>query len=94
MLSKVEYFQKKKQKEKEVLRTQRLKISTPKQMLQGIALTKVKADNTSENLLHEIRQTIYYLYQAKEITKKVYNNIMDSVKLKCKKTNTRSMSSK
>ena len=94
MLSKVGSFQKKKHKEKEVLRTHRLKLSTPKQMLQRIALTKVKADNTSENLLHEIRQTIYYLYQAKEITKKVYNNIMDSVKLKCKKTNTRSMSSK
>ena len=63
-------------------------------MLQGIALTKVKADNTSENLLHEIIQTIYYLHQAKEITKKVYNNIMDSVMLQCQKSNPRSMSSK
>ena len=46
-----------------------------------IALVQVKAVNTSENLLNEIRQIIYYLYQAKEIIKKVYNNIMNSIKL-------------
>ena len=60
-----------------------LKILTPKQMLQRlpIALAQVKAGNTSENLLNEIRQIIYSLYRAKEIIKKVYNNIMNSVKL-------------
>ena len=36
-----------------------------------IALARVKADNTSENLLNEIREIIYSLYRAKEITKKV-----------------------
>ena len=36
-----------------------------------IAIAEVKAGNISENLL-EIRQIIYSLYQAKEITKKVY----------------------
>ena len=46
-----------------------------------IALAQVKSGNTSGNLLHEIRQIIYSLYQTKEITKKVYNNIMDSIKL-------------
>ena len=46
-----------------------------------IDLAKVKAGNTSENLLNEIRQIIYSLYQEKEVTKKVYNNIMNSVKL-------------
>ena len=46
-----------------------------------IALAKVKAGNTSENLLNEIKQIIYSLYQAKEITKKVHNNIMNSIKL-------------
>ena len=46
-----------------------------------IALARVKAGNTSENLLNEIRQTIYSLYQEKEITKKVYNNIINSIKL-------------
>ena len=36
-----------------------------------IALAQVNAGNTSENVLNEIRQIIYALYQAKEITKKV-----------------------
>ena len=30
------------------------------------ALAQVKADNTSENLLKEIKQIIYSLYRAKE----------------------------
>ena len=46
-----------------------------------IALAQVKAGNTSENLLNEIRQIIYSLYQEKEITQKVYHNIMNSRKL-------------
>ena len=46
-----------------------------------IALAQVKAGKTSENLLNEIRQTIYSLYQAREITQKVYNNIMNSMKV-------------
>ena len=60
-----------------------LKMLTPKQMLQRlpIALAQVIAGNTSENLLNEIRQIIYFLYRAKEIAEKVYNNIMNSVKL-------------
>ena len=36
-----------------------------------IALAQVKAGNTSKNVLNEIRQIIYSLYQEKEITKKV-----------------------
>ena len=58
-----------------------LKILTPKQMRQRlpIAPAQVKADNNSENLLNEIRQIIYSLYQSKEITKKVYNNLMKSL---------------
>ena len=61
----------------------RLKILSPKQMLQRlpIALAQAKAGNTSENLLNEIRQIIYSLYRGKEITKKAYNNIMNSIKL-------------
>ena len=49
-----------------------LKILTPKQMFQrlSIALVKVKAGNNSENLLNEINQIVYSLYQSKEITKK------------------------
>ena len=58
-----------------------LKILTPKQMLQRlpIALAQVKAGNNSEGLLNEIRQIVYSLYQSKEITKKVYNNIIKSI---------------
>ena len=61
---------------------ERRKILTPKQMLQRlpIALAQVQTGNTSEHLLHEIRQIIYFLYRAKEITKKVYNIIMNSIK--------------
>ena len=47
----------------------------------SVAFAQVKAGNTSENLLNEMRQIIYFLYQAKEITKKVYNNIMCSMKI-------------
>ena len=61
---------------------ERLKILTPKQMLQilPVAIAQVKAGNISENLLNEIRQSIYSLYRAKEITKKLCNNIMNSMK--------------
>ena len=38
-----------------------------------IAIAQVKAGNNSENLLNEIRQNVYSLYQSNEITKKVYN---------------------
>ena len=58
-----------------------LKILTPKQMLQRlpIALAQVKANNNSEFLLNEIRQIVYSLYESKQITKKVYNNIIKSI---------------
>ena len=46
-----------------------------------IALAQVKADNISKNLLNEIRQIIQSLYGEKKITKKVDNNIMNSIKL-------------
>ena len=62
-----------------------IKILTPKKMLQRFpivfALAQVKAGNTSENLLNEIRQITYSLYREKEITNKVYNNIKNSIKI-------------
>ena len=60
-------------------KVKRLKTLTTKQMI--IALAQVKAGNTSENLLNEIRQIIYSLDLAKEITKKVFNDIMNSIKV-------------
>ena len=60
-----------------------LKIFTPNQMLKRlpIALAQVTASNNSESLLNEIRQIVFSLYRSKEITKKVYNNIINSIKV-------------
>ena len=44
-----------------------------------IALAQVKSSNNSESLLNEIKQIVYSLYQSKQITKKVYNNIVKSI---------------
>ena len=59
------------------------KILTPNQMLKRlpIALAQIKAGNNSESLLNEISQIVYSLYQSKEITEKVYNNIINSIKV-------------
>ena len=56
-------------------------------------LSQLKTGNTFGKLLNEIRQIIHSLYRAKGITKKVYNNIMNSIKLQ-KKMNTIFMNSK
>ena len=46
-----------------------------------IALSQIKAVNNSESLLNEIRQIVYSLQQSKEITEKVYTNIIKSIKV-------------
>ena len=46
-----------------------------------IALAQIKAGNDSQSLLNEIRQIAHSLYQSKEITKKVYNSILKSIKV-------------
>ena len=58
-----------------------LKILTPKQMLQRlpIALAQEKAGNNSKILLNGIRQFVYSFYHSKQITRKVYNNIIKSI---------------
>ena len=45
-----------------------------------ITLAQIKANNNSESLLNDIRQIVYSLYHSKEITKKVYNKIIKSIK--------------
>ena len=57
-----------------------IKTLTPKQMFQRlpIALAQIKTDDTSETLLKEVWQIVYSFYQSKVITKKVYNNLMNS----------------
>ena len=44
-----------------------------------ISLAQVKTGNNSGNLLNEIGQIVYSLYQSKQITKKVYNEIIKSI---------------
>ena len=46
-----------------------------------IVLAQVKADNNSESLLNEIRQIVDSLYQSKQITKNVYNDIIKSIQI-------------
>ena len=62
---------------------EQLIILTPNQMLKRLPITlaQVKAGNNSESLLTEIRQIVYSLYRSKEVTKKVYNNIINSIKV-------------
>ena len=64
----------------------RIRILSPKEMIEGFIgyLAPVNADNTFGNLLNKIRQNIYSFYQVKEITKNVYNNITNSIKVKYK----------
>ena len=52
-------------------------------MLQRLPIppAQVKTGTTSENWLNENRQIICSLYRANEITKKVYNNIINSLKV-------------
>ena len=58
-----------------------LKILTPKEILQRlpIPLAQIKAGNNSESSLNEIRQIVYSLYQSKQITKKLYNLIIEPI---------------
>ena len=46
-----------------------------------IALAQIKAGNNSESLLNQIKQIVYSLYRSKEITKKVHNIIIKSIKV-------------
>ena len=52
-------------------------------MLQSIpvSLAQVKAGNTPENLLNKIKQIIYSFFEKKEVTKQVYNIIINPIKI-------------
>ena len=60
-----------------------LKVLTSNQVLKRlpIALAQIKTGNNSESLLTEIRKIVYSLHRSKEVTKKVYNNIIKSIKV-------------
>ena len=58
-----------------------LKILTPNQMLSRLPITlaQLKAGNNSEKLKNEIRQLLYSLYCSKNMTKQVYNNLLNYI---------------
>ena len=60
---------------------QGLKILTPKQLITRlpILLAQLKAGNNSEKLKHELRQIIYSLYSSKNLTKTIYNHLINSI---------------
>ena len=60
---------------------QGIKILTPNQMINRlpIALAQLQAGNNSNKLKNEIRQLLYSLYCSKNMTKQVYNNLMNYI---------------
>ena len=60
---------------------QGIKILTPNQILSRlpIFLAQLKAGNNSEKLNNEIRQLLYSLYRSKNMTKRVYNNLIKPI---------------
>ena len=60
---------------------QGLKILRPNQMLSKLPITlaQLKAGNNSEKLKNKIRQLLYSLYCSKNVTKQVYNNLINYI---------------
>ena len=58
-----------------------LKILTPNQILSRLPITlaQLKIGNNSEKLKNEIRQSLYFLYHSKNMTKQVYNNLINYI---------------
>ena len=44
-----------------------------------ITLAQLEAGNNSEKLKDEIRQPLYYLYCSKNMSEKVYNNLIKHI---------------
>ena len=58
-----------------------LKILTPDQMLSRLPITlaQLKAGNSSENLINELRQLLYFLHRSNKLTKKIYNHLISTI---------------
>ena len=58
-----------------------LKIMTPKQMITilPILLAQKQAGNNSQKLNNKIRQIIYSLYRSKNLSKTVYNHLINNI---------------
>ena len=44
-----------------------------------IALAEVKTGSNSQSILNKIRQIVFFVHQSKQITKKLYNDIIKSI---------------
>ena len=60
---------------------QGLKILTPDQMLSRLPITlaQLKAGNSSENLINELRQLLYSLHRSNKLTKKICNHLISTI---------------
>ena len=58
-----------------------LKMLTPNQMLSRLPITlaQLKEGSNSEKLKNEIRQLLYSLYHSKNMTKQVYNGLINYI---------------
>ena len=65
----------------EEIKGQGLKMLTPKQMIVRlpILLAQLKAGNNSQKLKTEIRKIAYSLYRSKNLSKLIYNNLMNTI---------------
>ena len=61
-----------------------LKVLPPNQMLSRlpIVVAQLEAGNNSDKLKNEIIQLLYSLYRSKNMTKQVYNNLMNYISTK------------
>ena len=58
-----------------------IKVLTPEQMVTRliISLAQLKAGNNPEKLKNEIRQLVHSLYRSKNLSKKIYNNLINTI---------------
>ena len=54
---------------------------TPNQLIRRlpILLAQKQAGNNSEKLNNEIRQTVYSFYSSRNLSKTIYNHLMNSI---------------
>ena len=62
-------------------RGQGVKIMTASQLITRlpILLSQVKAGNNSQKLKNEIRQILYFLYRSKNLSKTIYNHLINTI---------------
>ena len=60
---------------------QGLKILTLQQIITRlpILLAQLKAGNNSQKLKNEIKQLLYSLYRSRNLSKKIYNSLMNTI---------------